>query len=302
MVRRLTRRSPETDGRAPAGVRPNAFACAGGNRVAKSPGRQPPDRHIGWPALRVAWLVLVGAVVCFRWAGEAPQRDDFGTGPGTSARKNSGPVAVSPRPEPAAIPDSTEESWLVERRALSALARQDPAAALARASRLADKHERKAATIAVCEAMAIDDPATALLQAWALDIGRHPDEQAEGDLLEALAQSWATRNLRDAMAWAGAQPGDEGGRRDRVWKGIALAVVTHSPPLAAKLIREELVANSAVHADAVAALLRSWAAADYAAALNWAAQLPQGHSLDRGLEELAAVPLASGVSRPVMTH
>jgi hypothetical protein len=195
-----------------------------------------------------------------------------------------------------AEPDTTSEkippiesSWAKELRALKELAAQDADAALARVAAMSDKHERKSAAQAVCLVVAAQDPAKAMLAAWSNDLGKFTDESAEGTAVETLAKQWGEADLVKAFVWASGLPADDEARRDRVVKGIALALAQVAPAEAATMVAKHIHPDSTVHIDAAIEVLRTWAAQEYPGAMAWAALFPAGPLRERGIEELANV-------------
>lgn len=192
----------------------------------------------------------------------------------------------------------TESSWAKELRELKELAARDADAALARVARMPDKHERKSAAQAVCLIVAGQDPAKAMLAAWNNDLGKFTDEAAENVAVETLAKQWAEADLVKAFVWASALPADDEARRDRVVKGIALALAQVAPAEAAAMIAKHIHPDSTVHIDAAISVLRTWAAQEYPGAMAWASLFPDGALRERSLEELANVepaPPATGI-------
>lgn len=181
-----------------------------------------------------------------------------------------------------------EDSWAKELRQLKTLAAKDPDAALAQVSKMPEKHERRAATEQVCLVIAEKNPAKAMTGAWKLDLGLMAEEAAETETLEALAKQWASADLVKAFVWASALPPDEESRRDHIIKGIASAVSQITPSVAARLVNEQMSADSSLKMEATLEVLRQWAARDYAGAMAWAAVFPEGPLRERGLEELAS--------------
>ena len=180
-----------------------------------------------------------------------------------------------------------EGSWAKELRELKKLAAKDPDTALAQVAQMSNKEERKAAARAVCLQLAPQDPAKAMTAAWGLGLGQFADESVENAVLEHLAKQWAEVDLVKAFAWASALPADEESRRDRVVKGIAMALSQIAPTEAARMVAERINPDSSVQIEATMEVLRQWAARDYEGAIDWVALFPDGPFLDRGIGELA---------------
>jgi len=196
-------------------------------------------------------------------------------------------TSAAPRTEIQVPP--AEDSWAAEVRALQDLAATSADAALARVAELADKHERRAAAVAVCLIVAAQDPARALTAAWRFEVGALDDEPAENRALEQLARRWAEADLLPALRWVGTLPADEATRRDRVLKGMVAAVATEAPAAAVRLVDENGPADNHVRAEAAIDTLRQWTREDLAAATRWVAGLPEGALRERGIDELAAM-------------
>ena len=182
---------------------------------------------------------------------------------------------------------AVEGSWAKELRELKELAAKDPDAALAQVAQMSNKEERKAAARAVCLQLAPQDPAKAMTAAWGLGLGHFADEPVENATLEHLAKQWAEVDLVRAFVWASALPADEESRRDRVVKGIAMALSQVAPKEAARMVAEHINPDSSVQIEATMEVLRQWAARDYEGAVDWVALFPDGPFLDRGIGELA---------------
>lgn len=182
---------------------------------------------------------------------------------------------------------TVESSWSNELRELKELAAHDADAALARVAAMHEKHERKTVVQSVCLIIANKDPAKAMLAAWKNDLGKYADEAAENITVETLAKQWAEADLVKAFVWASTLPADDEARRDRVVKGIALALAQVAPVEAATMIAKHIHPESAVHADAAIEVLRTWAAQEYSGAMAWASLFPTGALRERSLEELA---------------
>jgi hypothetical protein len=209
---------------------------------------------------------------------------DRGAKPETTVVENEAPPDNSSEKIPA-----IESSWAGEMRELKALAAQDAEAALARVAEMSEKHERKSAAQAVCLIVAEKEPAKAMLAAWSHDLGKFTDESSESTAVETLARKWAEADLVKAFVWASALPPDDEARRDRVVKGIALALAQVAPAEAASLVARHIHPDSAVHIDAAIEVLRAWAAQEYSGAMAWASLFPSGALRERGIEELANV-------------
>ena len=197
------------------------------------------------------------------------------------------PESDTPPGKPGEEVPADEGSWAKELRELKELAAKDPDAALAQVTQMSDKEERKAAARAVCLQLAPQDPAKAMTAAWGLGLGHFADEAVEDAVLEHLAKQWAEVDLVKAFVWASALPADEEWRRDRVVKGIAMAVSQIAPAEAARLVAEHINPDSSVQIEATMEVLRQWAARDYDGAVDWVALFPDGPFLDRGIGELA---------------
>ena len=152
-----------------------------------------------------------------------------------------------------------------------------------------EKHERKIAARAVCLDLASKEPAKAMTAAWNFGIGIFPDETAESESLETLARQWATADLGKAFLWASGLPPDDESRRDRVMKGIAVALAQISPAEAARMVTERIDPDSSVRVEATIDVLRQWATQEYAGALAWASLFPEGALRERSLEALATI-------------
>lgn len=231
------------------------------------------------------------------------------SGPRVPVRPTVAPAASDPLPAPAKKdsppaakakdkPPEFEDSWARELRELKELAAKDPDAALARVSRMPEKHERRAATEKVCLVIADKDPAKAMTGAWNLELGLMADRSAESETLEILAKQWANVDLVKAFVWASALPPDEEARRDHIIKGIASAVSQSTPSVAARLVSEQMSPDSSVKVEATLDVLRQWAARDYAGAMAWAALFPEGPLRERGLEELAGAGTDPATAKP----
>jgi hypothetical protein len=207
----------------------------------------------------------------------------------------SDPPEKSSKNEPA-----VESSWAKELRELKELAAKNPDAALARVAQMPEKHERKTAATDVCLIVAEKEPAKAMAAAWNLELGKFTDESAENAALESLAKQWASADLMKAFVWASALPADDEWRRDRILKGIALAVSEVTPTEAARIVANHINPESSVQVDAIMDVLHQWAARDYAGAMAWVAGFPEGPIRDRGLEELANS--GGGGSSPLLTE
>jgi hypothetical protein len=195
-----------------------------------------------------------------------------------------------------------ESSWAKELRELKALAAQDPDAALARVARMADKHERKSAAQSVCLVVAAKDPAKAMLAAWNNDLGKFTDESSESIAVETLAKHWAEADLAKAFVWASVLPPDDEARRDRVVKGIALALAQVAPAEAAAMVAKHIHPDSTVHIDAAIEVLRTWASQEYSGAMAWASLFPAGALRERSAEELANVEPAPSSATKIKTN
>jgi hypothetical protein len=181
-----------------------------------------------------------------------------------------------------------ESSWAKELRELKELAAKDPAAALARVAKMPDKHELKSAAVGVCRIVAEKDPALAMNAAWEFGLGKFAHEETENTALEILAEKWGEADIAKALAWASTLPADDEWRRDRVVKGIALAVAKISPAEAARMVAEKIDPESSVQVDAAIGVLREWASREYSGAVAWASLFPAGPLRERSLEELAS--------------
>ena len=190
-----------------------------------------------------------------------------------------------------------EDAWAKELRELKEWAVKEPDAALARVARMSEKHERKIAAKAVCLELASKDPAKAMTAAWNFELGVFADEMAESEALETLARQWAAADLGKAFLWASTLPADDESRRDRVVKGIALALAQIAPAEAARMVAERISPDSSVKMDAMIEVLRQWAAQEYGGAIAWAALFPEGALRERGIEALANIDPA-GRSSP----
>lgn len=207
--------------------------------------------------------------------------------------------AVDARGDDSVSPIATvESSWGRELRELKELAAVAPDAALARVARMPEKHERKSAAQVVCLIVAGQDPAKAMLAAWSNDLGKFTDESTEGAAVEILAKRWAEADLAKAFVWASALPADDEARRDRVVKGIALALVQVAPADAAAMVANHIDADSSVHIDAAIEILRAWATQEYPGAMAWASLFPAGPIRERGFDELATVVPGQFSSEP----
>jgi hypothetical protein len=130
------------------------------------------------------------------------------------------------------------------------LVESDADATLERVRQLANKEDRRAATAAVCLAIAETDPSKALLAAWDLDLGKFAVDGAENVALEALGERWAEVDLDRALTWAATIPYDEEARGDRVIKGIARGAAKSTPDTATRVINEMMSSDNRMHIDA----------------------------------------------------
>jgi hypothetical protein len=177
-------------------------------------------------------------------------------------------------------------TWAQELRTLKELALKDPDAALAQVAQTSDKEERKTAAREVCLFLAPKYPEKAMTAAWSLGLGKFADEATENAALENLAKQWADTDLVKAFAWASTLPADEEWRRDRVVKGIAIALSQIAPAEAASMVASQINPESRVQMEAAMDVLRQWAAQDYNGAMAWVALFPDGPFLDLGIAEL----------------
>lgn len=242
-------------------------------------------------------VLLLGAAVLFfirfrKPAETNPPAPPAQEPPALSTPALPSPAAAHREVEPAAtpaesIPPADESSWAKELRELRTLAQKDPDAALARVSKMLDKHERNTATRNVCLVVAQKDPAKALTSAWKMKLGLLAEEPSDYVGLEQLAKQWGATDLPAVRAWASTLPPDDESRRDHVIKGIASAAARENPAEAAQLVMENMTRDSYVQIDAALDVLRQWAARDFDAAVAWTAKFPEGPLRERSIEELA---------------
>jgi hypothetical protein len=166
-------------------------------------------------------------------------------------------------------------------RELSALAAQDPAAALAAALKLPAGDERNEALTAVCSGIAQTDPADAVKLAQELQLDKQP-----GAVMEDLVQQWAGNDLVSSLAWVENQP--TSGQRDELTTRVAYVMSRNEPSDAAELVMSRIPPGPAQD-EAIMTVLHQWANQNFVAAANWAKDTIAGPLQGRALNELKGI-------------
>jgi hypothetical protein len=166
------------------------------------------------------------------------------------------------------------------RQLLVAWAGENVEAALSWSDQLENESEHKHVRSVICIAFA--EISGKCDQALELAIQHGAEEGGDG-LLENLAMQWAARETKAPLEWVRQQPAGEW--RDRLMARVAFVLAKSDPFNAACHVAEEMEPGPMQH-EAVISVLHQWAKTDFAAASDWAGNLPTGPLQERAMNEL----------------
>lgn len=161
---------------------------------------------------------------------------------------------------------------------LRGLAATNLTAALEYISKMPEGTERDDAVQAVCYGVAQKDPAQAIATAREL--------QVSTSVSDNIVQQWAGSDMKSALAWVATQPAGED--RDEMVHRIVLVLAPSDPSDAAGLVLEQIPPGSAQD-EAVMTVLNQWAYKDFAAAVRWVENFPDGPLRTRAVAELEGI-------------
>jgi hypothetical protein len=183
---------------------------------------------------------------------------------------------------PASVdPFGGADNWEEIFRRVREWAAQDQEGVLKWAAQLPTVEERQVIQAEICNQTAEHNPAGAVALAESL----HFDE-AGNDVLPKLVERWASTDLPAAQSWVNGRLEVED--RERYLERIA-SVMSQTVPLDAARLVAEQISPGPVQFEAAMAVLRQWAARDYAGAATWVERFPEGAIRDRALAEMSGV-------------
>jgi hypothetical protein len=115
------------------------------------------------------------------------------------------------------------------------------------------------------------------------------------NLLDNLAQQWASQDIQAACAWAMAKPPGE--QRDQLLQRIAFVAAKNNPAEAVQLVSQQMSPGQ-IQSEAAISVLYQWTRQDAAAAMAWAEAFPPGDLRERAINEVKNVSAYSSGTQP----
>ncbi|HEY1123355.1 MAG TPA: hypothetical protein VGE67_17200 [Haloferula sp.] len=173
------------------------------------------------------------------------------------------------------------EPWAQRQQALllvaNAWADSDPEAGARWCRSLGNAEEQLHCLRALCNRLAIADPARAMAL---VEANGEADTKA---LAQDIMQHWPRKDLKAAMAWVENRQDPEA--RDSLWNHVALSLAEIDPKQAANLAAERITSEK-IQDEAVISVVHQWMLKDRNAAAEWVELFPEGPLRERAKGEL----------------